>query len=116
MVTLAIQASHSQRVRGNVDGVEIGQARLMYGNANRNGSAARADICHERDLPVRQALLADGQSGLDKDFRLRAWNKHAPVYSEIQPVEFFVPGQISYRFALCAPGQQLLPANLLRGI
>jgi hypothetical protein len=77
----------------------------MYGDANRNGSAARADIYHKRDLPVRQALLADGQSGLDEDFRLRTWNKHAPIYSEIQAVELFVSGQISYRFALCASGQ-----------
>ncbi len=114
-VTLAIEGRDGQRVAGDIDGVEIGQARLVDGEGDGNRAAARADIGHNGDMTRRDFLATHLQGDLEEQFGFRARDQHAPINYEIEAIKFFVTHKVGDGFASRAALDQRQVLLLLFG-
>src|SRR5438105_13615903 len=102
MMALAILRRDGERISGVVTGIEIWQARLMHGQADRDHPAAGTDISDNRSMSRVEFTAADLQGGFNQQFGLRARNQDALVNVEIEAIKFFMTGEVGDRGTLGA--------------
>lgn len=115
VVAPAIEGGDGQGAGGDVGGVEVGQMRFADGKGDGDGAAAGADVGHDGEMARYDFLAAGLQRDFDEQFGFGAWDEHAPVNDEVEPVKFFVAGEVGDRFLSCASFEQRQVVLLLFG-
>src|SRR6266566_4718823 len=107
MMALAIETSHSQRIRRDIAGIEIGQAGNFDRQSNGDSATTGPDIGHHRERGSCYFTLDLSQSSFNQQFCFRSGDQDTWVHYKIEAVEFFVAHQIGYRLSLPAPLDKL---------